>query len=226
MPAIASATIKATTLTGTLSTADQPNVTSLGTQVSLTVSGLTAITRSSNLALTVERTGTNGNIATFTYGANVFSIADTGGFSAAGASTIGGALTYGGVTLSNAVTGTGNMVLSASPTFTGTVTAAAITPTSVTTAASSVSANNATATTLFAVPATAGLLHVYVWTSGQGDAYTATATIVQSGAGGASPALLVNQAGAGVTLSLSGSNLQVTQTSGGIATVNYGYLKV
>src|SRR6185503_11655474 len=34
-------------------------------------------------------------------------------------------LTYGGVTLSNAVTGTGNMVLSASPTFTGTLTAAA-----------------------------------------------------------------------------------------------------
>jgi hypothetical protein len=32
----------------------------------------------------------------------------------------GGALTYGGVTLSNAVTGTGNMVLSAGPTFSGT----------------------------------------------------------------------------------------------------------
>jgi len=37
------------------------------------------------------------------------------------------ALTYGGVTLSNAVTGTGNMVLSASPTLTGTLTAAAAT---------------------------------------------------------------------------------------------------
>lgn len=34
--------------------------------------------------------------------------------------TLGGAITYGGVTLSNAVTGTGNMVLSASPTLTGT----------------------------------------------------------------------------------------------------------
>jgi autotransporter-associated beta strand protein len=39
--------------------------------------------------------------------------------------TLGGAITYGGVTLANAVTGTGNMVLSASPTFTGTITAAA-----------------------------------------------------------------------------------------------------
>jgi hypothetical protein len=49
----------------------------------------------------------------------------TGTFGASGASTLGGALTYGGVTLSNAVTGTGNMVLSASPTLTGTLTAAA-----------------------------------------------------------------------------------------------------
>lgn len=38
--------------------------------------------------------------------------------------TFTAALTYGGVTLSNAVTGTGNMVLSASPTLTGTLTAA------------------------------------------------------------------------------------------------------
>ncbi len=35
--------------------------------------------------------------------------------------TLGGAITYGGVTLSNAVTGTGNMGLSAAPTMTGTV---------------------------------------------------------------------------------------------------------
>jgi hypothetical protein len=44
-----------------------------------------------------------------------------------GAPTFLGAITYGGVTLSNAVTGTGNMVLSASPTFSGTVIAAALT---------------------------------------------------------------------------------------------------
>jgi len=48
-------------------------------------------------------------------------------FYLAGAASIGGALTYGGVTLSSAVTGTGNMVLSASPTLTGTITAAAAT---------------------------------------------------------------------------------------------------
>ena len=41
-----------------------------------------------------------------------------------GAVTMNAALNYGGVTLSNAVTGTGNMVLSASPTLTGTLTGA------------------------------------------------------------------------------------------------------
>ena len=41
-----------------------------------------------------------------------------------GATQFDAAITYGGVTLSNAVTGTGNMVLSASPTLTGTLTAA------------------------------------------------------------------------------------------------------
>jgi hypothetical protein len=43
--------------------------------------------------------------------------ASTGAFTTLSAT---GAITYGGVTLSNAVTGTGNMVLSASPTLTGT----------------------------------------------------------------------------------------------------------
>ena len=43
-----------------------------------------------------------------------------GNFSISGALSVSAALTYGGVTLANAVTGTGNMVLSASPTFTGT----------------------------------------------------------------------------------------------------------
>jgi len=47
-----------------------------------------------------------------------FSIA--GALSVTSTANLGGAITYGGVTLSNAVTGTGSMVLSASPTFTGT----------------------------------------------------------------------------------------------------------
>ena len=45
-----------------------------------------------------------------------------------GSFNINGALTYGGVTLANAVTGTGNMALSASPTFTGTPAAPTASP--------------------------------------------------------------------------------------------------
>jgi hypothetical protein len=62
---------------------------------------------------------------------SVVTIADTTGNMAGvgtlgvGAITTSGALTYGGVTLSNSVTGTGSMVLSASPTLTGTLAAAA-----------------------------------------------------------------------------------------------------
>ena len=44
----------------------------------------------------------------------------SGALSVTSTANLGGALTYGGVTLSNAVTGTGSMALSASPTFTGT----------------------------------------------------------------------------------------------------------
>jgi hypothetical protein len=42
----------------------------------------------------------------------------TGNLTVGGTSSLSGALTYGGVTLSNAVTGTGNMVLATSPTLT------------------------------------------------------------------------------------------------------------
>jgi hypothetical protein len=53
-----------------------------------------------------------------------------------GATQFDAAITYGGITLSNAVTGTGNMVLSASPTLTGTLTAATITASGAVTGAS------------------------------------------------------------------------------------------
>ena len=47
----------------------------------------------------------------------------SGNLTVSGTTALSGALTYGGVALSNAVTGTGNMVLSASPALTGTPTA-------------------------------------------------------------------------------------------------------
>ena len=57
--------------------------------------------------------------------------------------TVAAALRYGGVTLANSVTGTGSMVLSASPTFTGTIGAANLTATGTVRANTAISANGA-----------------------------------------------------------------------------------
>jgi len=61
-----------------------------------------------------------------------------------GATQFDAAITYGGVTLSNAVTGTGNMVLSAGPTFTGTLSSANHTITSASAASLVIGLNGAT----------------------------------------------------------------------------------
>ena len=71
------------------------------------------------------------------------------------ATTLDGALTYGGVTLSNAVTGTGNMVLSASPTFTGTIVGTTTNITSTSATAFTVGTNGTT-TPVFTVDANTG----------------------------------------------------------------------
>jgi hypothetical protein len=60
--------------------------------------------------------------------------------------TLATALNYGGVTLSNSVTGTGNMVLSASPTLTGTLTGAAANFSGTVTATATTTATNGTFT--------------------------------------------------------------------------------
>ena len=65
-------------------------------------------------------TGTSVAIAGCTLGSNGLCVTGTADIS--GAVTLGGAITYGGVTLSNAVTGTGNMVLATSPTISALVT--------------------------------------------------------------------------------------------------------
>jgi len=56
-----------------------------------------------------------------TTGAGLISVGMGLGLNITAATTFSSALTYGGVTLSNSVTGTGSMALSASPTFTGTI---------------------------------------------------------------------------------------------------------
>lgn len=55
----------------------------------------------------------------------------TGAITLSRATTLSAALTYGGVTLNNAVTGTGNMVLSVNATLTGTTAVAALTATTI-----------------------------------------------------------------------------------------------
>jgi hypothetical protein len=61
--------------------------------------------------------------------------------SVTGATTLSSALTYGGVTLTNGVTGTAKMVLSESPTISGTLSAGIITATGTITATGAVAAN-------------------------------------------------------------------------------------
>jgi len=79
--------------------------------------GVTAQVYCDGINFFSSQTGSAGNFAV----SGNLSVAGTTALT--GATTLSAALTYGGVTLSNAVTGTGNMVLSASPALTGTPTA-------------------------------------------------------------------------------------------------------
>lgn len=99
----------------------------------------TAITKDGQTTTTVRvpfAQGISSTLVTDATSATTGSIITAGGISTqkalwvgttsrhVGATQFDAAITYGGVTLSNAVTGTGNMVLSAGPTITGTLTAA------------------------------------------------------------------------------------------------------
>lgn len=72
------------------------------------------------LALSVITSGTNENLTVDAAGSGTITVGgtSTGAITLTRATTMSAALTYGGVTLSNAVTGTGNMVLATSPTLT------------------------------------------------------------------------------------------------------------
>ena len=105
------------TVTGTAGSVVLSNTPTLTTPVlgvatgtSLALGGATIGTH----ALAITGTMLTSGNATFN------SALTAGSLNTGGTASITGALTYGGVTLNAAVTGTGNMVLSASPTFTGT----------------------------------------------------------------------------------------------------------
>ena len=131
------------TIAWTVSTTLNPAL-GVATATSLAIGGATiganalAVTGTTNLAgLVTATTGISSTLTTDATSDTTGSIVTAGGISMqkalwvgttsrhVGAVTMNAALTYGGITLSNAVTGTGNMVLSASPTLTGTLTAAA-----------------------------------------------------------------------------------------------------
>jgi hypothetical protein len=132
--------------TGTLSSANQTitsasaNATTIGPNGltnptlnvdSSTVSSATGLNIKSaaaaaGLALAVLSSGANENLTISAKGTGTITLgsASTGAIVHTPPTTLSAALTYGGVTLANAVTGTGNMVLSANPVFTGTLSSA------------------------------------------------------------------------------------------------------
>lgn len=129
----------------------------------------------------------------------------------AGATTLSGALTYGGVTLSNAVTGTGNMVLSTSPTL---VTPALGTPSSVTLTnatglpiSTGVSGLGAGVATFLATPSSANLAAAVTGETGSGALVFAT-----------SPTLVTPTIGAATATSING--LTITTSTGTLTVAN------
>jgi len=92
------------------------------------------------------------------------------------------------------------------------------------TVAGSVSAANATATTLFTVPTGLGAYFVTVNVDADATAYAATYLINTQG-GSATVATLIFK-GALVTITVSGYDVKVTQTSGATATVSYSAIRI
>lgn len=109
----------------TASSATGLNVKSAAAGSGLAVSVLSSGSNE-NLSINAKGTGTIG-IGSVSSGAVTITPAVTH----SGTTTLSGALTYGGVTLSNAVSGTGNMALTAGTTLTGTTTVATLAATTI-----------------------------------------------------------------------------------------------
>lgn len=116
-------------------------------------------------------------------------------------------------------TGTGNTVLSASPTFTGTITADIIAATTYTSLTGSASANNGVATTCITLPSsTVGIYFVFANLGSQGDtANYGTYAVINTD--GASSRILTQVDGALQSISISGLDVKSSQFSGSTQTI-------
>jgi hypothetical protein len=125
----------------------------------------------------------------------------------AGTTTLGGAVTYGGVTLSNAVTGTGDMVLSTSPTLT--------TPTLTTAIATGITLNDGYTEEVFAVTGTTPALSP---TNGSIQTWTLTANSTPTAGTWAAGQSITIQIDDGTDYTVTWTSLAVTwKTDGGSA---------
>ncbi len=138
-----------------------------------------------------------------------------GQFNALGGATLGtltltGALIYGGVTANNAVTGTGNLVLSASPTFTGTAAFANLTAIGATTSALAVTGSTTISSNLNAVGTITGgtlnLTNALTVPNGGTGSTTLGGILTGNGTG------VITSAAISAPLSFSGNTLSISQS--------------
>lgn len=87
-----------------------------------------------------------------------------------------------------------------------------------------VSCTSGVATTMFTIPSNVAFFaKLDVWISS--SSYVGTVTVAQSGAAGATPVIIGASYYGGISFSMSGQNVQVTQTSGSTLTANWSYIR-